>query len=199
MAEIAFFMNNDDTREFAEFLIREFECRFTLDGADRRELPETRSSEEVACWLDPDGYRPRFFVTSPRWSDFPLVVHETTHNDGRRRWYVEQRCGGPAFDYLVSKPRQVDGQPQMIPGWLMDYPWYYVRPGDPTTFERPAGMTKAFQAVKRFLRRNAVRTRRVGSAQAGPWVMLGAVSEFEQGCWLRQGDMRFEPARQKRL
>ena len=32
-----------------------------------------------------------------------------------------------------------------------------------------------------------------GSAKPGPWVLPGAHRAFARGCWLRQGDWRFEP------
>ena len=193
MAELSFFMTNSDTLDFARLLVGEFDCRFTMDGGEEPQLPELRTPEEVAAGLDPDGYPPRFFVTSARWSGFPLLVSKTNHLDGRVRWYVAQRYGGPAFDYAVSEPRQQDGNLQIVPGWFSVYPWYYIRRHDPTTFERPAAMTAAFQRVKRYLRRNGVRSRTAGISIPGPWVLPGAVRAFEQGCWLRQGDSRFEP------
>jgi hypothetical protein len=193
MADVSFFMTDSDTLDFARFLVGEFECRFTMDGAAQPELPELTVPEEIAAKLDPDGYRPRFFVTSARWSGFPLLVHKTNHHDGRVRWYVEQRYGGPAFDYTVSKPKEVDGSLQIAPGWFSDYPYYYIRRSDATTVERPAQMAAAFQAVRRYLRRTGVRTRHPRVAKPGPWVLPGAYRAFEQGCWLREGDWRFEP------
>jgi hypothetical protein len=192
MAELSFFMTETDTLDFARFLVAEFDCRFTMDGFDGPQLPELTVPEEIAAKLDPDGYPPRFFVTSARWSGYPLLVHKINHLDGRVRWYVEQRYAGPAFDYQVSKPQE-DGGLQIVPGWFSDYPWYYIRHHDPATFERPAQMAAAFQAAKRYLRRNGVRSRLPRVARPGPWLLPGALRAFEQGCWLRQGDWRFEP------
>ena len=197
MAELSFFMTELDTLKFARFLVGEFACRFTMDGADEAELPELSAPEEIAVWRDPDGYPPRFFVTSARWTGYPLLVHKTNHLDGRVRWYVMQRYGGPAFDYKVSKARNEDGSLQIVPGWFSDYPWYYIRHNDTTTFARPAQMAAAFQTVKRFLRRNGVRSRVKRVATPGPWVMPRQLRDFEQGCWLRQGDWRFEPEGQR--
>jgi hypothetical protein len=191
MAEIHFFMTQADTLDFAGFLVREFECRFTMDGSDMPDLPELTTAEQVATCRAPGGYTPRFFVTSRRWSRYPLIVRKISHHDGRIRWYVDQRYGGPAFDFVVSAVREEDGSLQILPGSFMDYPWYYIQHGDYSTFDRPATMTSAFQAVRRYMRRNAVQSRLREPARAGPWALPGAVREYQSGCWLRQGDWRF--------
>ena len=185
-------MTEADTLEFATFLVREFDCRFTMDGGDSAELALLTRPDDVAAQLDLDGFPPRFFVTSPRWTGLPLYTHKTDHVDGRVRWYVEQRYGGPAFHFNVSRPRLQDGKLQIVPGSLTTYPWYYVQRKDPTTFDRPAEMARAFDAVRRYLARRAIRARRVG-VQPPPWILRGALAAFEDGCWLRWGDYHFEP------
>lgn len=197
MAQLSYFMTDADTLDFASFLVCQWECRFTLDGGAGPELSVLTKPEDVARCRDLDGFAPRFFVTSQHWTLYPLPVQRIDNRDGRVRWYVEQRYGGPAFDFHVSMPREEDGCWQIVIGWLTDYPWYYVKDHDHATFERPRSMVAAFQRVKRYLNTTGVRSRLLGSAKPGPWVLPSAHRAFAQGCWLRQGDWHFEPVGQR--
>jgi hypothetical protein len=136
---------------------------------------------------------PRFFVLSPKWQRHDLIVDETNHNDGRRAFYVRQRYGGPAFDFIMRKPRADDSPPCLVASWLADYPWYYVRVGAPDTMPRPEPMAQAFAEVKRLLSKQGVRSIAQESSKAGPWILPNALQGQRDGLWLRLGDWHYVP------
>ena len=191
MAEVHFFMSHDDTREFAQFLVDQFATTFTLDAHPTAELPVFDSADEVDGAVRSQEYAPRFFVMSSRWQRYELPFSEIHHDDGRHLFYVNQRYGGPAFDFIVSREDRRSGF--CIPGSFSDYPWYYVRRGDPETFERPAAMASAYRAVQVYVRRRGRRSRCVETGRTGPFILPHARAAHEKGLWLRLGDAHFEP------
>ncbi len=192
MAEINFFMTQSDTIAFCRFLSDNFSATFTMDGADTPRLTELNNPVEVATTCDPDGYPARFFVTSPLWFKWPLLIQEIHHNDGRHRWYIQQRYGGPAFDFNISKWSFNSESLQIIPGWISDYPWYYIRTDDPTSFDRPESMSKAFKSMKKYVRKNGKRSYCSETSKPGPWILKGALAALDDGAWLRQGTWHFK-------
>jgi len=192
MAEIHFFMTQSDTLNFCRFLSDNFSCVFTMDGADTPKLTKFNNPKKVSGAYDPDGYPARFFFTSPLWSRWPLLTQEIHHHDGRHRWYVRQRYGGPAFDFSISKCRSGSGDLQIITGWISDYPWYYIRTDDPKTFNRPESMSQAFNSIKKFIRSNGKRSYCLEISKHGPWIIEGALTALEDGATLRQGEYHFD-------
>jgi hypothetical protein len=194
MAEVSFFMMPQDSREFAQVLIDEFDAKFVLDGSDSSRIVQLDNADDIARSLDPDGYPARFFVVSKYWTAFPLQFIEIHHDDGRHRWYVRQRYGGPAFDFASSKIISMNSQRQLIAGSFADYPWYYLQIDSPERHRRPNSMVDAFKRVRQHLRQNGERTRSVGDRRLGPWAMRHALREIEDtGLTLRIGDDRFAP------
>src|SRR5438477_2068581 len=151
MSQVSFFMDLTDTRSFVAFLIEQFAAEFTLDQCPTPQPPVFRSLDEVDSAVARDPFSPRFFVTSLHWQQFPLSLTETHTNDGRHFFSIDQRYGGPAFDFHVAR---CDRERVIVPGWFMDYPYYYCRKGHSETFDRPPAFASAFQQVRRYLRRH---------------------------------------------
>lgn len=191
MSEVHFFMDRTDSRSFVAFLIKQFSAEFALDQCPTSQPPVFRSLDEVNSAITCDPFRPRFFVTSPVWQRFPLSLTETHTNDGRHFFSIDQRYGGPAFDFAVAR---CDHERVIVPGWFMDYPYYYCRKGRSETFDRPAAFASAFQAVRRYLRQVGSRSVCRETGKLGPWILPGAAALHARGGWLRRGDWHFDKA-----
>lgn len=199
MAEVEFFMTRDDTRAFVEFLIHDFDARFALDDCSTPEPPVYESAEKVMAIVEESEFAPRFFVQSPLWDRCPLITTEIHANDGRHFFSIDQRYGGPAFDYYVSRFHAEGDVRYVMPGWFSDYPWYYVDddPSKCRTFDRPEKMAEAYRAVQKYLRRNGKRSRSPENGNVGPWILNDALAQYRRGLWLRRGEIRFEPRSSK--
>ena len=199
MAELHFFMTHSDTGKFVEFLIVRFGATLFLDGSDSETPPAFGDRNDVQKVVIESPYAPRFFVVSELWQRYPLSVSEVNTKDGRHHYAIDQRYGGPAFDFLVSNNRREDGKQYIVPGWFSDYPWYITDKSylnDPSkykTFDRPEAMAGAFREVQRYLRKNAKRAVCRETGKLGPWILSGALDAYKEGMWLRQGLYRFEP------
>jgi hypothetical protein len=191
MAEVHFFMTHHDTRDFAQFLVDAFNATFTLDAQSTAELPVFTAADAVDRVVRSDEYAPRFFVLSPKWQRYALSVSETHHNDGRHLFYVDQRYGGPAFDFIVSREDEPSGF--CIAGSFSDYPWYYLRRNDQERFARPQAMAAAYREVQVYMRQHGRRSRCVETDRPGPFILPHASAAHEHGLWLRRGDAHFEP------
>lgn len=197
MAEVHFFMTEDDTRSFVEFLVNEFGARFALDQCDTPDPPVFSRVDQVINILAESEFAPRFFLQSPRWDMHPLITHEVHTKDGRHFFSICPRYGGPTFDFCVAKRYDEGGMSWMVPGFFSDYPWYIVDDSwlqdysKYRTFDRPEEMAKTYRAVQKYLRRNGVRTREKNTGKTGPWALSGALAQQQRGLWLRQGDYEF--------
>ena len=126
-------------------------------------------------------------------------MSEVNAKDGRRYFSIDQRYGGPAFDFLVSQTSRENGKAYIVPGWFSDYPWfikdktYLADSSKYETFDRPQAMAEAFREVQRYLQKNAKRSVCRETAKVGPWVFSGALAAYDDGAWLRQGNYHFEP------
>lgn len=199
MAELHFFMTLHDTGEFVDFLSGRFGATLYLDGSESRSPPAFHDRSGVERVVTELRYTPRFFVVSELWQRYPLSVSEVNANDGRHYFSIDQRYGGPAFDFLVSKNTHEGGKTYIVPGWFSDYPWYIK---DKThlqdhskyeTFDRPEAMAKAYREVQSYLRKQATRSVCRETGKVGPWVLPGALEARNSGSWLRQGDFHYEP------
>lgn len=189
MSEVLFFMDRTDTRSFVAFLIEKFGAEFALDQCPTPQPPVFRSLDEVDDAVARDAFSPRFFVTSSQWQQFPLSVTEVHTNDGRHFFSIDQRYGGPAFDFHVAR---CEGERVIVPGWFMDYPYYYCRKGQSETFDRPSEFASALQQVRRYLRRLGARSVCRETGTPGPWMLPGAAALHARGAWLRQGDFHYD-------
>jgi hypothetical protein len=188
MSQVLFFMDRNDTRSFVAFLIEQFGAEFALDQCATPQPLVFRSQHEVDGAVARDTFSPRFFVTSSQWEQFPLSVTEVHTNDGRHFFSIDQRYGGPAFDFHVAR---TDGERFIVPGWFMDYP-YYCRKGQSETFNRPSEFASAFQQVRRYVRRLGARSVCRETGTPGPWIMPGPAALYARGAWLRQGDFHYD-------
>jgi hypothetical protein len=199
MAELNFFMARSDTGRFVELLAGRFGATLFLDGSDNPLPPAFRDKSSVEKLVAESRHAPRFFVVSELWQRYPLSVSEVNAKDGRHYFAIDQRYGGPAFDFLVSNNVREDNKEYIVPGWFSDYPWYikdksYLK--DRTkyeTFDRPDAMAEAFREVQRYLRKDAKRSVCRETGKVGPWILSGALAAYGDGAWLRQGVYHFEP------
>lgn len=189
MAQVSFFMDRSDTRRFVSFLIERFAAEFALDRCSTPQPPVYRSLDEVDSAVARDPFSPRFFVTSSQWQQFPLSLTELHTRDGWH-FFIDERYGGPAFDFHVAR---CEGERVIVPGWFMDYPYYYCRKGQDETFDRPPEFAAAFREVRRYLRRLGSSSVCREKGTAGAWILPGAAALHARGAWLRQGDWHFDP------
>jgi len=198
VAEVHFFMTHPDTEHFVQFLIENFGARFAFDHNPTSMPIVATTTADVLNAVKDDESRGRFFVQSHLWDRFPLRLSEIHAVDGQHFWSVDQRIGGPAFDFCVSAQRSEEGRSWILPGMLSDYPWYIMdKSSEYETFDRPAGMATAYRQVQNYLRRNGVRSVCGGTGEAGPFILKGALAAFENGMWLRQGDGHFTPKKRR--
>jgi hypothetical protein len=200
MAETHFFMTRDDSLGLISFLIdlasAEFVPEWSLDPSP---FPRYTTLTEIEAHMNRDSYYSRFFVLSHEWERFPLVINEIHANDGRHFFSVSQRYGGPAFDLIISRTYTKDNMRWMVSGSFSDYA-YYIQDAaflkDHSlyrTFDRPERMTSVHKEVQKYMRRNGCRSICRETGRTGPWIVAGALKEYESGIWLRAGDYHFEP------
>jgi len=149
--------------------------------------------------MERDIHYSRFFVLSRQWERFPLVMDEIHANDGQHFFSVSQHYGGPAFDFILSRTYTEGDLRWIVSGSLSDYS-YYIQDeaffSDHSlyrTFARPEEMTAAHKEVRKYLRKNGYRSICRETGHTGPWIVSGALQEYESGTWLRGGDWHFEP------
>ena len=204
MAEIEFFMTKDDSHEFIAFLIHSFSAEFVPEKSESPPpFPRYSTQQEVERKLRQEDHYSRFFVLSPQWERHPLCFSEINANDGSHFFVVSQRHGGPAFDLILARSTSEADSRWILPGSFSDYPYYmrdksYISDHSRyETFDRPAEMKAAYQEVQKYIRRNGVLSVCEEYGRAGPWILSGALTEFENGTWLRRGDWHFVPKTKK--
>lgn len=205
MAEIEFFMNENDSYEFITFLVHSFSCEFIPEKSDSPPpFPRYITFEEVRHRIDEDEHYSRFFVLSNRWEKHPLCFDEINANDGRHLFVVSQKYGGPAFDFILSRSAIEGNLKWMVSGSFSDYSYYIVDKSyladhsKYATFDRPEEMKTAYKEVQKYIKRNGIRSICEEDGRAGPWILNGALAEFEYGLWLRAGKWHFIPKKKKK-
>ena len=174
------------------WLIAQFRPTFVPASHPTPELPSLTTCADIMRYMTERRHPPRFFILSDIWQLYPLSVSQTHHNDGTTAYYVDQRYGGPAFDFVLSR-HPADASHVIIGGLFGDYASYYVRRGSPESFQRPAGMAQAFRAAQNYMRRAGLRTASAELGHAGGWALPGARAAHAAGAWLRLGDFHFNP------
>lgn len=198
VAESWFFMTPDDTADFVSFLIERFAAEFVPDRSSYPPtFPRYTRLAEIQAQIDKGVRNCRFAVLSQRWEELPLVFDEVHANDGQHFFSVSQQYGGPAFDLIVSRICTEKGRRSIVAGSFCDYPYCIVDKAFLTdrslyrTFDRPAAMTAAHKEVQNYLSRTGCRSVRQKTGQTGPWIMPGALREFQAGTELGLG--HFQP------
>lgn len=179
--------------------MEKYNAWLVLDESPLCPLPELKTAESVDHLLRVSEYSPRFFVMSPIWQEHPLSFTKIKKQDGRTLFYVDQRYGGPAFDFKTCKCFMADQIPFIVSGWFMDYAWYIVDKehlkdrSKYRTFDRPELMTQAHRDVRKYLRLNGQKSICRETGRNGPLILAGALEAHKQGMWLRQGDYHYDP------
>jgi hypothetical protein len=198
MSELNYFMTQDDTEEFVDWLITEFRPTFIPASHPTQDFPRLTTLPEVTSYFTGRRHCPRFFILSDVWQLYPLSFSHIHHNDGTSAFYVDQRYGGPGFDFVLS--RQHSEQPNIIVGGLIgNYASYYVHRGRAESFPRPAGMAQAFRAAQNYMRRSGRRTVSAELGHSGGWALRGALAAHAAGTWLRLGDFHFHPTESRKI
>jgi len=207
MAASWFFMSRDDTADIVSFLIDRFSAEFVPDRSiTPPSFPRYTTVAEVQSRIDEDvsaSRSSRFHVLSRQWEELPLQFDEVHANDGQHFYSVAMRYGGPAFDLIVSQTWTDGQQHWIVAGQFGDYPYYIVDKAFLADYslyreiKRPAVMTDAHKEVRKYLRRNGCRSVCREKGHTGPWILRGALREFDAGIWLRGGDWHYEPKQDK--
>ena len=202
MATSRFCMTLDDSASFVSFLIERYSSHFVPDrSVSPPPFPRYTSLAEVESQIDTELNVCRFHVLSPQWEQFPLVMQEINANDGQQFFAVSLRCGGPSFDLLLSRAWTDGVQKWIVAGHFVDYSHYIVDHAfltDPAlyrTVQRPASMELAHKDVRNYFRRNGCRSVCREEGHTGPWILSGALKQYESGIWLREGDWHYDPTR----
>lgn len=191
MAECDFFATEEDHLELVQLFIEEFQAEFFLDGAEVRPSA-IRSVSDVMEVIRNNKHDPRFFIVSQQWQIEPLSIEPTACQDGKTRFYVRPRKGGPSIDFLARRLRTTNGGSEIVPSWLSDYPTYYASNAGPD-IARPASMASCFDAARRKICHRGMRTTVLEWSKPGPWLRPDARLQFERGAWLRVGDLHHAP------
>jgi len=199
LAEIAMFMTEADLRELVSLLVERFSARFEVDETPEATPSVLTTIDEVCIAVESNRFGARFAVVSPHWQRYPIYRHETERNDGTRAFFIDQRYGGPAFDFIANRPRTENGVRYVIPSSFSDYPYYFPdRNGSVyRTFDRPSPMAETYAIVQSHIRRLGVRTEVKGWSRPGPWVLVDALRCHREGLWLRTGEDVYIPRRTK--
>ena len=192
-------MTREDSAAFLSFLIERFTAEFVPErSSSPPPFPRYSTLHDVQARCDNDVHYSRFAVLSAQWEELPLLFDEVHANDGQHFFTVSMDYGGPAFDLIVSRTRTENDRRWMLHGSLTDRAYYIVDKAFLAdralyrTFERPAAMKAAHTQVKNYLRRNGCRSVHTKFGFSGPWIMPGALGEFQAGTSLGFGGL-FEP------
>jgi len=193
MAEFDFFATEDDHLELVELFVEAFQAEFFLDGT---ESPPTAIGvvSDVMNLIRGNEHDPRFFVVSRQWQIESLSVKPVAGKDGKTRFHIRQREGGPAIDFLARRLRKVGNANEIVPSWLGDFPSYSSSTSD-AAISRPALMADCFDAARKLICRRGMRTTVIETSKPGPWLRPDARIQFERGAWLRVGDWHHTPGR----
>ena len=193
-------MTSDDSADFLSFLIERLSAEFVPERSSfPPPFPRFSRLADVQAVSDKDPCYSRFAVLSPQWEQFPLFFDEVHANDGQHFFTVSMRYGGPAFDLILSRTWTENGRTWIVHGSFSDYPYYIVDKAflaDRSlyrTFNRPTAMDAAHKDVKNYLRRTGCQSFRKKTGANGPWIMPGALREFQAGTSLGFGESPFEP------
>jgi hypothetical protein len=190
VAEISFFATDKDHREFVGFLIERFSARFSQDDVSTANPPWLTTVKDVCEAIESNRFGARFAVVSELWQKYPLYRNFVIRKSGERCYYINQRYGGPAFDFIARRNRTEGGVRFIIPSLFSDYPYYYPDDDSTTyrTFNRPAPMAKAYGDVQKYIRRFGMRTDVKNISRPGPWALHDALQGYKKGIWLRTGE-----------
>ena len=193
MAELQFFATQDDHAHLISLLVAKYQARFVLDGGSLPEPSSFDNPNEILQIIQAEKNDPRFYVVSPLWTLEPLIVSEITHTDGRIRFYVRQRQGGAAFDYLARRLSIEATGEQIVPSWLSAFPSYRSSENGGAEISRPLAMLNAYRDAKRVLSLYSIRSDVLETQRPGPMVLPGALAAYYRGAWLRVGDWHHKP------
>lgn len=200
MAETHFFMTESDEFNFIEFLIKSFGAEFVpATSSNKPPFPRYSQLAQLQGIIDQADDRSRFFVLSSLWEVYPLCFDELKKGEMCNEYFVIQRHGGPAFDFVLSGHSDHQSMRSIIPGSFSDYSYFifndaYVNDqAEYETFDRPPAMAQSYRIVQKYLRSKARRTVCNETGKTGPWALPGAVREFDLGTWLQIGDWSFAP------
>jgi hypothetical protein len=192
-------MTRDDSADFVWFLTERLSAEFVPErSADPPPFPRYSTLVDVQAWTDRDVRYHRFAVLSPRWEQLPLSFDEVHANDGQHFFTVSMEYGGPAFDLILSRTWSENGHRWIVQGSFSDRPYdivdkaFLADRSQYRTFERPVAMKTAHKEVRVSLRRNGCPSVRQKMGHPGPWIMPGALREFQAGTSLGFGGL-FEP------
>lgn len=195
MSQLAYFMNENDTREFLEWLFEKFSPTLVEERGSSPELARHTAPATVVEAIHSTEGRFRFSVTHPAWTSHDLEVREIHRNDGGSSFFcLSQREGGPSFDFIASRSGiEEDETRYLVDGMLSDYPTYHLPGTQGEIIARPEAMVHTWREFQKYTSRNALRTTCREKGFLGPYVFKHALAEYRAGLWLRSGPYHFDP------
>lgn len=99
----------------------------------------------------------QLFVVHPDWQLEDLVMSSVVNKHEGPVFYIAQRYGGPAIDYLLY-PERVEGEKVILGrGSVHHYPHYYSARDAGEVLPVPPAMREFYSRLARFLKKDAVR------------------------------------------
>jgi hypothetical protein len=193
MAEIHFYQTEQENFETIDFLINKYKVRFVPEKNQEKDYCELATLGDIKRHLEDYEYAPRYFILSNEWSQFPLFQSKLVKDVDFLYYYIMQRHGGPAFDFIFSRTYMRNDKKWIIAGSISDYPWYYEDDDIQKEFPRPERMKEAFTEISRYLKKGSKKSICKEKGFPGPIIRKEALSKFEEGTWLRAGDLHFIP------
>ena len=190
MAVVEFLMTPADTRAFVGFLIDRFSARFALEKTPTPEPLVYDSLDAVMSVIVAAEYSERFLVQSPLWDRFPICTTEIHANDGQHFFVHEGQYGGPTCGFIWPSTHSENDAKYMLPGQFHHFPYYFADDlwlddhSKYQTFRRPDEIAMAYREVQKYVRRNGCQSEHQGKKMPGPWILRGALEEYQAGVWL---------------
>lgn len=204
--ETTIFLTYKDFIKLSDFILKTFEATFIPENVfDNSTGGQLTSIEEIETHIEKYSKTKlkgdTFFITSPYWSIEPIYYE---YLDKAKNfppfYYAHQRYGGPSIHFIPTSnkiKRQI--KDEIIAGNLSDYSYYISgsfledKKNGYRTIDRPESMKKAMAEIKKFIRQNGHKV----AYRKGKYVKLGyamddAISHYQKGIKLLQGDLAFE-------
>jgi hypothetical protein len=139
-----------------------------------------------------------YFLTSSDWSIEPLEYRLCSSNPHFAPfWYVSQRYGGPAIQFIPTFGYPWHMEPhQIISGMFSDYPYYYSAVDHRLIIDRPASLAATMKGIRQRLRSLGTTVQAPSGEQA--IAMCGALTAHRAGAVLRSGNIIYSPIASRR-
>lgn len=179
MAQISFFMTEDETYSIVQFLIDEFKAQFTPEKNSDLNFPVFQNINDIKNNKEVSGYK-RYFVTSKNWGNYPFIFKELNLK-GYHYFYIDLHYGGPSFDLIFPRTFEENGKRWIIAGMISDFPLYYLDNQHTTTIKRPVAMAEAYKKITKYIKKGGSQSIHTKGRFKGPIISAEVLKEFQAG------------------